>query len=144
MSYPMVLISGDRDLPDGYGYLHEPSGRVFRFDKPWACDNGAFSGFDEGAFLSMLGQCPVDARCLFIAMPDVVGEWARTLALWRQWSPMVRALGYPLAVVLQDGATVPSVPWDTCDAVFVGGSTRFKESPGARTIMSYAQSRCFQ
>ena len=139
MTPPVVLISGDRDLPRGYGYLHVPNQRVFRFDRPWACDNGAFSGLDVAAFVAMLDRCPPDNLCLFLAVPDVVADWPATLVQWERWAPRLR--GYPLAIVLQDGVTPEAVPWDACSAVFIGGSTRFKMSGLARSIAAYALSR---
>jgi hypothetical protein len=139
MSDPLVLISGDRKLPEGYGYLHVPKQRVYRFDRRWACDNGAFSGLDVVAFVTMLDRCPPTDKCVFLAVPDVVADWASTLQSWARWHP--RLSGYPLAIVLQDGATVESVPWGACAAVFIGGSTRFKLSGTARTIAAYALAR---
>jgi len=139
VSYPLVLISGDRELREGYGYLHVPGQRVYRFDRVWACDNGAFSGLDVAAFVAMVDACPPDDKCLFLVVPDVVANWEATVAQWVRWEPRLRA--YPLAIVLQDGVTASAVPWDDCAAVFIGGSTRFKMSGEARTIASYALAR---
>jgi hypothetical protein len=129
----------------------------------WAMDNGAFSGFDEGAFVRMLeayhpyqayqgsgsagrgrgngcdGSTP--AGCLFVSAPDVVGDAAATLARWPFWSRLLRGLGYPPALVLQDGITPERVPWDEMGALFIGGTTAFKESAQVRGYMAYAKAR---
>jgi len=51
------------------------------------------------------------------------------------------ALGYPAAFVVQDGATIDTVPWDTFDVLFVGGSTEFKLGAQARALIWHAKSR---
>lgn len=94
----------------------------------WAADNGCFNertyiGDDRWhAWLSR--QDPTG--CLFASAPDVVGDHDATLARSGPWLSKIRALGFPAAFVLQDGATVDTVPWDDCDWVFVGGSDTFK------------------
>lgn len=110
----------------------------------WAMDNGAFSGFDEGAFLRMLeaycGQA-ARARCLFVTAPDVVGDAAATLARWPFWSRLLRGIGHAPAFVAQDGLTPERVPWDEVGALFVGGTDAYKESPGATALCAYAKAR---
>jgi hypothetical protein len=69
----------------------------------------------------------------------VVGDAARTRELFVVWAPRVRAYGYPLAYVLQDGVDV--LPWHEVDAVFVGGTTEFKLSATARRCVHEAKMR---
>jgi len=113
----------------------------------WAMDNGAFSGFDEGAFARMLEayQPYHDSQgshgCLFVAAPDVVADAASTLRRWPFWSRLIRGLGFPPAFVAQDGLSFERVPWGEMGALFIGGSTEFKESPFARTLCGIAKSR---
>ncbi len=47
----------------------------------------------------------------------------------------------PLAIVLQDGATVETVPWDEVGAVFVGGTTEWKLGSEVRSIVAEANAR---
>lgn len=126
------------------GVLIEPRGRRVQpvpSGRLWAMDNGAFSGFDAGAFVRMLDQWQGRQGCLFVAAPDVVGDAAATLTLFRQWAPCIRAWGYPVAYVVQDGTPRVRVPWSECDAVFIGGSTAFKESQAAATVAGYARAK---
>jgi hypothetical protein len=51
---------------------------------PWACDNGAFVGFDAPAFATLLGRIAGKPGCLFVACPDVV---AGAIAAWPAAGP---------------------------------------------------------
>ena len=97
----------------------------------WAADNGAFSGFDAPAFLRMLDRLN-PTGCVFVAAPDVVGDHWATLDRWPEWSEVIRAYGFPVAFVAQDGCK--QVP-DDADALFIGGSTEFKLSDQARSLI---------
>lgn len=109
--------------------------------RQWAMENGAFSGFDEGAFLRMLerfAECP---GCLFVSAPDVVGDAAATRARWPFWSRLIRGLGHAPAFIAQDGLEPGRTPWDEMGALFIGGSTAFKESLAVRTLCAIAKAR---
>lgn len=112
---------------------------------PWAADNGCFAKkWDPEKWLAWLeaNQPHLDS-CLFATVPDKVGNHWATAGRWKKWAPRVRALGYPLAFVLQDGLT-PSgrgIPWDEIDAVFIGGTTEFKLSPTARVLCIKARAK---
>lgn len=112
----------------------------------WAADNGCYTlgdEFDLDEYLGWLDSFGHDARrsCLFATAPDVVGDWSATLERSRPVLAEIRRLGYPAAVVIQDGATVDSVPWDEIDAVFVGGSTEWKLGADAEAILTAAAER---
>lgn len=109
----------------------------------WIADNGCFSEkWKAGKWLGFLAELrPHAASCLFAVVPDVVADHGATLRRWVEWAPVVRALGFPLAFVLQDGATVDTVPWNDIEAVFIGGSTEFKLSTEARVIAAHARLR---
>lgn len=107
----------------------------------WAMDNGCFVGLDAGAFMRMLYAFRRKAGCLFVTCPDVVADAAETLQLWAFWSPVVRALGHRPAFVAQDGLTPDRVPWGELGALFIGGSTEYKESAAARSLCGYAKAR---
>jgi hypothetical protein len=106
----------------------------------WAMDNGAFSGFDAGAFVRMLERFAHLPGCLFVTCPDVVGDAASTLERWPFWSRLIRGLGHRPAFVAQDGLTAARIPSD-CDVLFIGGTTTFKESAIARGFIAYAKAR---
>lgn len=77
---------------------------------PWAADNAAFSNFNASAFESMIDtlhwrRIP---GCLFVAVPDVVGDAVATCRKFREWQPLLRRFGWPLAFVGQDGAQYSS------------------------------------
>ena len=55
--------------------------------------------------------------------------------------PIIRAMGYRAALVLQDGATPETVPWREIDAVFTGGSTAWKLSEDAYRLIAEAKHR---
>jgi hypothetical protein len=107
----------------------------------WAMDNGAFSGFDAGAFVRMLERFDACPGCLFVTAPDVVADAASTLRLWPFWSRLIRGLGLRPAFVAQDGLGQCAAPWDDMGALFIGGSTRFKESGFARDLCDAAKAR---
>lgn len=108
---------------------------------PWAADNDAFNSFDAGRFRQMLERLEGVPNCLWVAAPDVVADAAATLRQFDEWQPEIRAAGFPVALVLQDGMTVDSVPWSRVDAVFVGGSTEYKLGVDAQSIVAEAARR---
>lgn len=114
----------------------------------WAADNGCFAEFasgrpfDAARWLRWLRAID-PADCLFAVLPDVVGDAAAT---WRRSAPyveVVKELGYPVAVVLQDGIEAEPVVWaemmSAADAVFIGGSTDFKLGDVARAHVAEAR-----
>ena len=106
----------------------------------FACDNGAYAGFDPAAFCAMLAKIAGQAGCRFVACPDVVGDAYETALLFFKWQPVIKALGLPVALVLQDGQEGQGVPWNMVDALFIGGSTAFKLGPvAARTVREAKQ-----
>lgn len=107
----------------------------------WAMDNGAFSGFDEGAFVRMLERFHRAPGCLFVTAPDVVADAAATRDRWVFWSRLLRGLGLPPAFVAQDGLEPHQVPWSDMGALFIGGSTAYKESPAALSLIGVAKAR---
>lgn len=113
------------------GVLATPATRnspdsLLSLDLPWACDNAAFSGFDEDAFMAMLRQYQGRPGCLFVVAPDVVADARRTLDQWPWWAALIRSMGYPACFVLQDGQEKEPLP--DADAYFLGGTDALKES----------------
>lgn len=110
---------------------------------PWACDNDCFRGLDEDRFCRMVDRLVRrdTRRCMFVTIPDEVGDHAATLEQWSAWYPYVAEVGLPAAFVLQDGATSETMPWPEMKALFVGGSTEYKESLAALTLCQEAKER---
>lgn len=93
----------------------------------WIADNGAFKGFDQDVFYKAIRVLlPYKSTCKAIVVPDVPFHWDQTLAKFRDWSPSLRRMGFPIALAVQDGATPDNIPFGEIDALFVGGSTEWK------------------
>jgi len=160
----MLLVSGGTasfrphliERPDVFGTLVTPrTGNALPDVGRWAADNGAFpgvagAGVNAEQFVAMLRRHEHGrARCLFVAVPDVVrrvgarvvGDHLATRELFDVWSPRLRAMGWPCAFVLQDGCSVEDVPWAEVAAVFIGGSDAFKLGPEAARISHAARVR---
>lgn len=127
------------------GRLISPRSRhaknVEKLGLKWAADNDCFTGFNPGEYLKMLRQLAGKPGCLFVTLPDAVGDAATTVALFQQWEPVVKSYGFPCAFVIQDGQEAGLVPWDKVQAVFIGGTTEFKLGPQARAIACEAKKR---
>ncbi len=110
----------------------------------WIADNAVFAGKYPGdnAYLAWLARrLPHADRCRFAVAPDVVGDAAATLALSLPMLPRIRALGYRVALVAQDGLEHLQVPWDAFDCLFIGGSTEWKLGAAARQLTAQAKAR---
>lgn len=92
---------------------------------PYGLDNGCFKSFDLIAWGRLLCQADED-RPVFVCLPDVVGDAQRTAELFDAFRARTQEL--PRALVLQDGIERVTIPWADIDAVFVGGTDRFKYS----------------
>lgn len=110
----------------------------------WAADNGCFGKGYPGdvEYLGWLAKHQGHAdRCLFATAPDVVGNAKATLARSKPFFPVIRALGYRVALVAQDGLQHLMIPWDAFDVLFIGGSTEFKLSEDAARLVGEAKQR---
>jgi hypothetical protein len=114
--------------------LFAQSGRL------WICDNGAFKGnFDESVFFSFLeAMYEYRNKCVFAVAPDVVGDAKSTLSLYESFNGRIRQAGYKVAFVAQDGQENLPLPREF-DALFIGGSTRWKLSSAADECISRAK-----
>lgn len=126
------------------GFIQTPEqGNKLPADVVWCMDNGCFSPtrakkgipWDEQKWWKcVLKHSPHADRCVFATAPDVlywindgpVGDAEATLVKARPWFPRIRELGYPAALVAQDGLVVDDVPWDEFDVLFIGGSDDYK------------------
>lgn len=120
------------------GQLLTPLSNYRLGEHEFAIDNGGFTQFDGDGFQRVLAKCFTERhRCLFVACPDVVGSARRTLESFRQYA--WRLEGWPVALVGQDGLESLDIPWELMAAVFIGGSTTWKESQHAIDVIKTAQ-----
>ena len=146
-----LIIALDRKASEctdpGLIQLRTPlTGYATGFEQPWVMDNGSFSDFNQNKFITMAGYGMADPNCKWIAMPDVVGNHDETLDLFHKWTNQMCNYWIPCrerfkkwAFVVQDGATMESIPWDDIVAVFLGGTDKMKRSRKAFRIMRHAR-----
>ena len=137
----IVMLDTSHDLAQAEAELGCPVEELFtpltrrspkRPDSFFAIDNGAFSkkGFDAKAFRNLLERhkSRIDL-CRFVVVPDVVGSARRTLEVFEHWRHQLPR--WKLAFVAQDGQEDLPIPFQHIDCLFIGGSTRWKESDAA-------------
>lgn len=110
-------------------------------DWTWAADNDAFSRWDEQRYREMLDAIWGLRGCKFVTAPDVVGDAKATLELFETWYDDLNALLQPIALVAQDGLELYKVPWKRIDALFIGGTDKFKLGLNARALIVEARKR---
>lgn len=103
-------------------------------DGHFGIDNGCFKRFDEVAFRALLEREKAAKHlCRFVCCPDVVGSAIRTLEIFEIWRHNLA--GWPIALVAQDGLESLTIPWFQISAIFIGGSTAWKDGPHAAAIV---------
>lgn len=111
----------------------------------WCADNGCFGkGYPgDDAWFAWLQRYTAEerSRCLFAVAPDVVGDAWRSHFRSAPWLAKIRALGYPVAYVAQNGLENLPVPWSEFDVLFIGGDTAWKLGRHARRLVSEAKAR---
>jgi hypothetical protein len=109
----------------------------------WCADNGCFSDkWDKAKWWRFLVDNAHRAdTCLFAVAPDVVGDAWRTGIRALPYIEPMRALGYRVAWVAQDGQQNHPLPWLGIDALFIGGTTDWKLGPHARALVAEAKRR---
>lgn len=115
----------------------------------WAVDNGCFSRFLVNQWVGILSRHPTGGDgCLFVAVPDIVGNARRTGEIFREfvecqrWNLLADLpvwVRSKLAIVAQDGSEDCEIPWKDLAAIFIGGTDRFKMSSGAIDIAKTAR-----
>lgn len=124
------------------GLMCQPASNPPRAGWIWAADNGCFaSTWKSERWMAWLRKEMPKSGCLFATVPDVVGDHLATCSRWDLWSPFVRSVGFPLAFVAQNGADEATVPWEECDALFIGGTTEWKMSLEAFRLAAAARER---
>lgn len=104
----------------------------------WAADNGCYSqgeNFDLDTYLAWLSRMKfATSSCLFAVAPDVVGNALATWERSRHVLPVMRSMGYKVALVAQDGLEGMNIEWDAFDCLFIGGTTEWKLSEVSYSI----------
>lgn len=105
----------------------------------FAIDNGAFTRFKHGDFSKILvrDEQYMD-NCLFVAIPDIVGNARRTMEIWNRRSVFSTG-NWPLALVAQNGMEDFDIPWCELDAIFIGGEDPWKDSRAVMDIVKTAK-----
>lgn len=127
----MIYLTGATNEADepaliarGVGLVVQPGNSYHRrYDRYpfYIYDNGCFADkWDEDKWINRLGILR-PGKCLFAVAPDVYPDAKASLARGREWSPIIRDMGFPVAVVAQDGAEQLDFPWGEFDCLFVGG-----------------------
>lgn len=109
----------------------------------WIADNAVFADKYPGddQYLAWLARLPHRDRCRFVVAPDVVGDADATLTRSLPMLGRIRALGFPVAYVGQNGATADTLPWGQFDVLFIGGDTVWKLGAEARALIAEANRR---
>jgi hypothetical protein len=132
----------------GIGLMAQPGNsyhlRVGRYPF-YAADNGAFGGhWDEDVHLAWLDRLPRD-RCLFAVAPDVYPDAVESQRRGLSYAPLLREMGFPVAVVAQDHAEQLRWDWEAFDVLFIGGERKknprleWKTGPGAERLTQEAR-----
>jgi len=111
----------------------------------YGLDNGSFTDFNPKKFEQMAHKAKTDNQCLWIALPDVVGDHESTMILYHHWLERLDLDGETKkrCFVLQDGCNLEKhqnePPWDILEAVFVGGTDYYKSSRRCYEVVEKAQ-----
>lgn len=112
---------------------------------PFMADNGCFGkgflGYDHWQDWLESYRKYAD-QCAFAVAPDVPFDHELTLQRSMPRLDLIRSIGYPAALCLQNGARMDSwLPWDLFDVLFIAGSMPFKNSPVAAHFTREARDR---
>ena len=118
------------------GQLLTPLTGYKKCEEVFGIDNGAFSGVKIEGLQKIIDRYYEERnKCVFVAIPDKVGDHLTTLSMWSDYHQM--ADGYIKAFVAQDGFDeLPS----NAEAVFIGGTDDFKNSSDCECLVKSALS----
>jgi hypothetical protein len=109
--------------------------------KIWCLDNSVFTGrFDFEKWQKRIESLRKwRDTCVFVTIPDVVGDCDKTLLWFGQYRSAVN--GFPVALVSQDGIKEreKQIPWREFDCLFVGGSDNHKLGAEGKWIIDEAK-----
>jgi hypothetical protein len=120
--------------------LQTPLTRYGNWGGKWAADNGGYTRQNWPAYRRMLAaKLPFASQALWATVPDVPGCARRTMELFDQFKAKIADMGYPLALVAQNGIEDMQIPWDDIGAVFIGGRDGWRESEHVRHLVAAAK-----
>jgi hypothetical protein len=127
------------------GMIASPAcGHRVRSGWDWCADNSVFGGHypgDEPYLRWLRKRADHIGRCAFATAPDVVGDAEATLRRSLPMLPRIHAVGYPAALVAQNGLEHLDIPWSEVDALFLGGTTAWKLGSAAAGLAAQARQR---
>ncbi len=88
----------------------------------WAADIGMKFSEDTDAYLDYLDRLPRSP--LFVVSPDAYPDAVESQRRGLEFAPIIREMGFRVAIVAQDGAEKLHWPWDELDCLFLGGTKR--------------------
>lgn len=123
--------------PGRFGHLFSPGGQRGPFEEaPYALDNGAFAAwqrnvdFPVAPWLRLLDWAAGKRqRPLWAVVPDKVADREATIAMWREFAPVIRARGFRTAFAAQDDMTFSDRSQDDDDARAGATSFAFPADP---------------
>ena len=125
------------------GYAKDSLGVI-----PYILDNGAYTAFPARTFERMALDALQCEQCLYVVMPDIVGDHLGTVNSFFHWMDRLEILDGPiqdkLAFVAQNGCTVETMDdalWDRFGCLFVGGDDEYKEGAEAFRLIEEAKIR---
>jgi hypothetical protein len=121
------------------GFIAQPDiGNVVPKGVTWAADNGCFNPrfFTVERWKAWLDR--QSRTALWATVPDVILKHEATMERWEKYVGIVKELGFNAAFCAQDGCTEP--PSDA-DCVFLGGTTEWKISADALSLIRKAQDK---
>lgn len=122
------------------GQLITPLTSYANAKKKYAVDNGAYSNFQRRNFERVVNRdAEFRDNCLFVTMPDVVGNARRTLEIFKLRHTFPFLVNWPIALVAQDGLEDLEVPWEEIDCLFVGGRDPWKDSQSSADLVKTAK-----
>lgn len=124
------------------GQLCTPLTNYKNWGGVFALDNGAYSGLNRDAWFRLLGKHqPHKDNCLFVAIPDIVGNARRTVELYYYITQDRRTHFWDSkwALVAQDGLEDQRIEWNGVRWLFIGGTDKFKDSQACYDIVKTAK-----
>jgi hypothetical protein len=110
----------------------------------WAADNGCYTSknnFSPEKWLKFLRRWQGQGTCVLALAPDVPFDMHATLERSAPYLSLLREIGYPAGLAIQNGVQVQTLQWDTFDAIFIAGTKAFKTSWQAYEVIKEAKKR---
>lgn len=143
----IIAYTGESAYKEHFGFLASPTHAItpdeaIKTGVSWAMDNGAFIHKTPLEFLAMLKRYQRYAvKPDWVVALDVPGNAEKTLELFPAWNQIIKAYGYPVALVAQNGMRPEQVNWDEIVCLFVGGTDKWRFGPECMALVREAKRR---